>query len=160
MQQKSPFRVSRVCDFRAGIFRLRIARAPSMTTDVDSTTEEARVILVVEDEVLVRMLACEFLNDGGFHSLEAVSAQEALALIDARPDIALMFTDVDMPGEINGSGLAHLVSMRKPAMKIIVTSGANMLAASDLPNGARFLQKPYSPSDLLEIIEELLAPTT
>lgn len=130
-----------------------------MTTDVERTAEEVRVVLVVEDEVLVRMLAREFLNDGGFHSLEAVNAQEALALIDARPDIALMFTDVDMPGEINGAGLAHLVAMRKPAMKIIVTSGAKMLAASDLPTGARFLQKPYSPSDLLEIIEELLAPT-
>ena len=130
-----------------------------MTTDVASTTEEARVVLVVEDEVLVRMLACEFLNDGGFHSLEAVSAQEALTLIDARPDIAVMFTDVDMPGEINGAGLAHLISMRKPALKIIVTSGAKMLAATDLPTSARFLQKPYSPSDLLKAIDELLAPT-
>lgn len=129
-----------------------------MTSDVEGSTKAARVVLVVEDEVLVRMLACEFLSDGGFHSLEAVNAQEALALIEARPDIALMFTDVDMPGEFNGAGLAHLVSMRKPALKIIVTSGAKMLAASDLPSGARFIPKPYSPTDVLQAIDDLLAP--
>lgn len=130
-----------------------------MTTDVEGAAEATRVVLVVEDEVLVRMLACEILIDGGFHSLEAVSAQEALALIDARPDIALMFTDVDMPGEINGAGLAHLVAMRKPDLKIVITSGATMLPASDLPAGARFIQKPYSPSELLEIVGAMLAFT-
>lgn len=115
------------------------------------------VLLVVDDEVLVRMLACDILADGGYHCLEAVNAQEALVLIDARPDIALMFTDVDMPGEINGAGLAHLVAMRAPTVKILVTSGAAMLKASDLPAGARFIQKPYTPSQLLDQIGEMLA---
>lgn len=119
----------------------------------------APILLVVDDEVLVRMLACDILADGGFHCVEAVNAEEALALIDARPDIALMFTDVDMPGEINGSGLAHLVAMRAPAVKILVTSGAAALQASDLPAEARFIQKPYMPSELLDLIGEMLALT-
>jgi len=69
-----------------------------------------------------------------------------------------MFTDVDMPGEINGLGLAHLVAMRAPNVKILVTSGAAALKAGDLPAGARFMRKPYSPSTLLDLLAEMLAP--
>ena len=124
--------------------------------NADPVATAATVILVVEDEVLVRMLACDVLNDGGYHSLEAVNADEALALIEARPDIALMFTDVDMPGEINGLGLARLVAMRIPAMPIIVTTGAAAVAPGDLPSGAGFLQKPYSPSTLLDLVGSMI----
>jgi CheY-like chemotaxis protein len=127
-----------------------------MTTVQKTPAEVTPVVLVVEDEVLVRMLACDILDDGGFRSLEAVDAPEALALIDARPDIAVMFTDVDMPGEINGLGLAHLVAMRAPNMKLLVTSGASEPGKGDLPPGARFVRKPYSPSTLLELLAEML----
>jgi len=127
-----------------------------VTTISKDPAEAVPVVLVVEDEVLVRMLACDILVDGGFRSLEAVGAQEALALIDARPDIAVMFTDVDMPGEINGLGLAHLVAMRAPAVRLLVTSGAAEPGVGDLPAGARFLRKPYSPSTLLELLAEML----
>lgn len=123
----------------------------------DGAAQPTSVVLVVEDEVIVRMLACDILTDGGFHCLEAVNAKEALALIEARPDIAVMFTDVDMPGEINGLGLAHLVAMRAPTLNIIVTSGASSPESGDLPVGARFVQKPYSPSSLLELVTEMAA---
>ena len=116
-----------------------------------------RVILVVEDEVLVRMLACDILEDGGYDALEAVDAREALVLLDARPDIALMFTDVDMPGEINGLGLTRLVAMRWPDLPIVATSGAAVVEPVDLPPNGRFLQKPYRPSTLLEMVQALLA---
>ncbi len=116
-----------------------------------------RVILVVEDEILVRMLACDILEDGGYDALEAVDAREALVLLDARPDIALMFTDVDMPGEINGLGLARLVAMRWPDLPIIATSGAAVVKPVDLPSSGRFLQKPYRSSTLLEMVQALLA---
>ncbi len=156
VQQKSPFRVSRVYDIRAWHFRA--SRRWGATMSIDSEGPHASpILLVVDDEVLVRMLACDILTDGGFHCLEAVNAQEALALIDARPDIGLMFTDVDMPGEVNGAGLAHLVAMRAPAVKILVTSGAAALQPNDLPAGARFIQKPYTPSELLDLIGEMLA---
>jgi len=128
-----------------------------MTTDPVAPARTTPVVLVVEDEVLVRMLACDILDDGGFKSLEAVAAREALALIDARPDIAVMFTDVDMPGEINGLGLAHLVAMRAPKVGIVVTSGASEPGPGDLPEAARFLRKPYSPSALLELVAEMIA---
>ncbi|PIB93264.1 response regulator [Caulobacter sp. FWC2] len=113
----------------------------------------APVVLVVEDEVLVRMLACDILRDAGYDALEAVDAQEALVLLDARPDVALLFTDVDMPGEINGLGLARLVSLRWPNLPIIATSGAATVDPVDLPPNGRFLQKPYRPSTLIECVE-------
>jgi CheY-like chemotaxis protein len=115
-------------------------------------------VLVVEDEVLVRMLACDILKDGGYDPLEAVSAQEALVLLEARPDIVLMFTDVDMPGEINGLGLARLVALRTPALPILITSGAAVVPQVDVPPSGRFLQKPYTPSVLLEIVQAMTQP--
>lgn len=103
------------------------------------------ILLVVDDEVLVRMLACDILTDDGFHCLEAVNAEQALAFIYARPNITLMFTDVDMPGEINGAGLAHLIAMRAPAVKILVTSGAAARQGSDSSAEVRLSQKtPYA----------------
>lgn len=124
----------------------------------DEMTVEPRAVLVVEDEVLVRMLACDILKDGGYDPLEAVSAEEALVLLDARPDIALMFTDVDMPGEINGLGLARLVALRTPALPILITSGAGAMPQIDIPPNGRFLKKPYTPSVLLEVVQAMTQP--
>jgi CheY-like chemotaxis protein len=130
--------------------------AESNTTSDDGEFAP-QVILVVEDEVLVRMLACDILTEGGYHAIEAVNAEEALALIDARPDIAAMFTDVDMPGEINGLGLVRLVAMRRPDLPVIVTTGAAQIAPGDLAPTTAFLAKPYSPSALLAMIGEKTA---
>ena len=116
------------------------------------------VVLVVEDEVLVRMLACDILLEGGYHPIEAVNAEEALVLIGARPDIRVIFTDVDMPGEINGLGLARLVALQSPDLPLIVTTGAGQVALGDIPPGARFLAKPYSPSILLKMVADLSEP--
>ena len=124
----------------------------------DVSAAAALVVLVVEDDVLVRMLACDILGDGGYGVLEAVSAQEALILLDARPDIALMFTDVDMPGEINGLGLARLVGLRAPSLPILITSGATAVPKVDLPANGHFLEKPYTPSVLLKVVEAILSP--
>lgn len=115
------------------------------------------IVLVVEDEVLVCMLACDILTEGGYHAIEAVNAEEALTLIEARPDIAVMFSDVDMPGEINGLGLVRLARMRRPDLPVIVTTGAAEIAPGDLLPTARFLAKPYSPSALLALIAEQVA---
>lgn len=117
---------------------------------------ERQVVLVVEDEVLVRMLACEILSDAGYDALEAVDAQEALSLLEARPDIVLLFTDVDLPGEINGLGLARLVGMRWPSLPIIATSGAGAVQPIDLPPHGRFLPKPYRPSGLADLVAATL----
>ncbi len=119
-------------------------------------SDPAMVILVVEDDVIVRMLACDILTDAGHHTLEAVDAAEALRLLDARPDIALVFTDVDMPGEINGLGLGRLISLKTPDLPMIITTGGANVSPGDLPASARFLQKPYTPDALRTLIEQMI----
>ena len=101
------------------------------------------------------MLAYDILTEAGHHPIEAVNAEEVLVLIAARPDIAVLFTDVDRPGELNGFGLTRLVALRTPTLPIIVTSGAAAPSPTDLPDGGRFLQKPYSSSRRLNLIAEV-----
>jgi CheY-like chemotaxis protein len=113
-------------------------------------------ILVVEDDVLVRMIATDILVDAGFRVIEAHDAQEAMTLLEARADVRVVFTDWNMPGEIDGLGLARLVRGRWPEVGVIVTSGKMRPALGDLPAGVRFLEKPYRPSALIEEIETML----
>ncbi|WP_462119142.1 response regulator [Methylorubrum extorquens] len=113
-------------------------------------------ILVVEDDVLVRMIATDILADEGFRVIEAHDAGEALTLLEARTDVRVVFTDCNMPGEIDGLGLAHLVHQRWPSVGIIVTSGKMQPSAGDLPKRARFIAKPYRRSTLLSEVRELL----
>ena len=113
-------------------------------------------ILVVEDDVLVRMIASDILTDAGFRVYEAHDAQEAMTLLEARTDVRVVFTDWNMPGEIDGLGLARLVSKRWPEIGVIVTSGKMRPVPRDLPVGVRFLSKPYRQSALIEEIEALI----
>ena len=114
-------------------------------------------ILVAEDEALLRMVVHDVLVGAGYSVIEAVSAEEALVLLDARPDTRVLFTDVSMPGSLDGFGLAHIVSSKYPDVAILVASGDCRPGSADLPPGARFLAKPYSPSTLLEAMAELTA---
>jgi CheY-like chemotaxis protein len=113
-------------------------------------------ILVVEDDVLVRMIAADILSDAGFRTLEAHDAREAMKLLEARTDVRVLFTDWNMPGDIDGIGLARLVHRRWPTVGIIVTSGKMQPEPGDLPAGTRFLSKPYRPSALIQEVESLL----
>jgi two-component system, response regulator PdtaR len=114
-------------------------------------------ILVVEDDAIIRMVTADVLGEAGYNVIEAVNASEALELLDARPDISLMLTDVRMPGELDGYNLSRLVRMKYAAMGIIVISGDSPPGESDLPQGARFLPKPLLPSVLLEAVRETIA---
>ncbi|WP_319004794.1 response regulator [Microvirga lenta] len=117
------------------------------------------IILLVEDEALVRMVASEILaEEGGYRIIEAVNADEALSILEARHDVRLVCTDVDMPGPLNGFALARIVDMRRPGIRVIVTSGYRRPDLGDLPKGMRFLPKPYPPSALIEMVRELLGP--
>jgi CheY-like chemotaxis protein len=102
-----------------------------------STTEtRPPVILVVKDETLRRMLAWDILTeDGGYRVIEAVNADEALIMLESRHDVRLVFTDVNMPGSLNGFALARIVDMRFPEVKVIVTSGLAQPGVGDLPKG-------------------------
>jgi CheY-like chemotaxis protein len=104
----------------------------------------APVILIVEDDPLLRMLAIEFVKDAGFETLEAGDADQAIAILESCGEVAVLFTDVDMPGSMDGLKLARLASERWPAMDILVASGHVRLRQSELPPDGRFLGKPYS----------------
>ena len=102
------------------------------------------VVLVVEDEPLTRMDACLSLQDAGFEVLDAPDAESALVLVRERSDIAVMVTDVQMPGLMDGLMLARVVRTLRPQLRIVVTSGGLRLCEEDLPCGAAFVPKPYA----------------
>lgn len=114
------------------------------------------VILVVEDEVLIRMDVVDQLSAQGYIALEASSGRQALnALADAEK-IDVLFTDIDMPGDIDGVMLANQVSKTWPKVGIIVTSGKASPKEGSLPEGSRFCTKPYSPATVHAAIREIL----
>ena len=113
------------------------------------------VILVVEDEVLVRIVAVSIAEDNGFEVLSAASADEAIKILESRSDIRLVFTDVNMPGSMNGLRLAHAVRGRWPPVELLVTSAVGNITAKDLPQRARFLPKPYDFAKLSEAFQQL-----
>jgi len=116
------------------------------------------VVLVVEDEVLLRWTATAIIEGAGFDVVEAGTGIEAISVLEKRSDIRTVFTDVEMPGSINGLQLAHLVRTRWPSIRIMATSGQLRLRDDDLPEGARFLHKPYAVTDLTDTLRELMAP--
>lgn len=112
-------------------------------------------ILVVEDEPFIRMDLSGFLSDSGFHVLEAGNADEAVILLEQH-DIALIITDVDMPGSMDGLKLARAVSDRWPPIRIIVVSGHRLVEITDIPDGSVFFAKPYDQPHLLASMHDLL----
>lgn len=113
------------------------------------------VVLFVEDERLLRILAVEVVEEAGFIAIEAQDADEAVILLESRSDITLLFTDINMPGSIDGLKLAHAVRDRWPPIKILVVSGKQQLQSSDLPSNSCFVEKPYQTSALFEELRSL-----
>src|SRR5580658_5631180 len=107
------------------------------------------VVLIVEDEVLIRLSAVGMLEDAGFRMIEAVNSDQALELLEADSDIQLLFTDVNMPGTIDGWALARQVHDRWPHIGIMVASAKAMPQPDELPAGCRYHQKPYSPDTVV-----------
>jgi CheY-like chemotaxis protein len=114
------------------------------------------VILVVEDETLVRMSAVSVAEDSGFEALSAASADEAIGILESRSDVLLVFTDVNMPGSMNGLRLAHAVRGRWPPVELLVTSALGNITARDLPERGRFLPKPYDVATLSEAFHQMV----
>ncbi|WP_354311695.1 response regulator [Sphingomonas trueperi] len=113
---------------------------------------EGRTVLVVEDETFVRMIAADMLEEGGFRVVEAGDASEALELLE-RHQVAVVFTDINMPGLIDGLQLAGIVAERYPHVKVIITSGRQWLGSDALPSDCVFLPKPYRSAELSELVE-------
>ncbi|ABD08734.1 response regulator receiver domain protein [Rhodopseudomonas palustris HaA2] len=115
------------------------------------------VVLVVEDEALLRMNAIDMIEDAGFEVLEASNADDAIAILEGRDDIRVVFTDIQMPGSMDGLKLARAVRGRWPPIKIIATSGRVNVSSTDLPDGGRFLAKPYTSRDVTNLLTEITA---
>ncbi|WP_248310225.1 response regulator [Bosea sp. 117] len=114
-------------------------------------------VLVVQDEVLVRIDIADYLTDQGFEVYEAADADRAIEIMEAVPSIRLHFTDVDMPGSMNGLKLSAAVRHRWPPVHIIVTSGHQFVDRSELPDGNVFFPKPYKAPDVAKSIHDLFA---
>ena len=115
------------------------------------------VVLVVEDNLVILMGAVDSVVVAGFEALGAGSADEAIRILEGRPDIHLVFTDVGMPGTMDGIMLAHYIRDRWPAVKLIVTSGKITFDEGHLPVGTRFFSKPYDDSAIVEAMMGMLS---
>ena len=115
------------------------------------------VVLVVEDSALIRMGAVDLVLSAGYEALEAQDADEAIRILESRDDIDLVFTDVQMPGTMDGIKLAHYIRDRWPPVKLLVASGKAILEESSLPVGSQFFSKPYSDTAITDAMARLLA---
>src|ERR1700729_2974436 len=113
-------------------------------------------VLVVEDEMLLRMRAGDIVADAGFKPIEAVNADEALAILESRSDIELLFTDIQMPGSMDGLNLAHAVHERWPLIKIILVSGQLKLTDNDKPPKSRFFGKPLEVKQMIAEMQDMM----
>ncbi len=111
-------------------------------------------VLLVEDEPLVMQIAAELLTEDGFEVGQAESYEQALLELEARPDTAVVVTDISMPGQRDGIGLAQIVAERWPDMRIIIVSGQVRPSGNDYPSSAIFLTKPYAPGALLTLVKQ------
>jgi two-component system, response regulator PdtaR len=108
------------------------------------------LVLVVEDEALIRMNSADAIRGLGFNVIEAVDADHAISLLESVPGITVVFTDIQMPGSMDGLLLAAVVRDRWPPIALLITSGQRHPPTSDMPAGAQFIPKPYSPLQLKE----------
>jgi CheY-like chemotaxis protein len=115
------------------------------------------VVLVVEDEFLLRMDAVDIITAAGFEVLEASNADQAIEILESRFDITVVFTDIQMPGSMDGLKLAAAIRGRWPPIKIVATSGHVNVTHEDLPEGGRFVPKPYSPREITGVLRELIS---
>ena len=113
------------------------------------------VVLIVEDEPFVRLTGADLLAEAGFEVLEAGNADEALRILEATPEVRVVFSDVEMPGSLDGLGLARRICQRWPSIGIVLTSG-HRVRAETIPCDGRFLAKPYDGQALVRQIEEIV----
>ncbi len=114
-------------------------------------------ILIVEDSGLIRLDAVDMAEREGFLVFEASNADDAIAILEAHPEIRLVFTDIEMPGSMDGLKLAHYVSLRWPPIRLIVASGKVPRDKAELPEGGVFFSKPYRHADIASAMRSLLA---
>lgn len=115
------------------------------------------MVLVVEDEPLLRMNTVDMVEQAGFPTLEAANAKQAIQLLEDRSDIRIILSDIDMPPGMNGMALVAMVRRRWPPVSIILVSGHVALAEVDMPEGGKFFSKPFQPAELVAALERMAA---
>lgn len=125
-----------------------------MTSDVRAG-DVAPVLLVVDDEPLIRMDLADLAEQAGFEVVEAASAAQARQILESRRDIRVVFTDIRMPGDMDGLELAHLIRHRWPPTIIVICSGNAEPSLEDMPSGAVFLSKPCVSAATAKLMSEI-----
>ena len=123
-----------------------------MSTDLPKVPN----VLIVEDEMMLRMRAVDIVEDAGFSPVQAVNADQALSILESRSDISLLFTDIQMPGSMDGLKLAHAVHDRWPAIKIILVSGQVTPSDAERPTDSRFFGKPLSDDQMIAELQAMV----
>jgi CheY-like chemotaxis protein len=123
---------------------------------VGAATIRRPVVLIVEDEFLSRMSAAEMISEGGFDVVEVEDADQAIAVLHKRSDIKIVFTDVRLPGSMDGLKFARYVRGKWPPIKIIATSAHVAVRQDDLPDGGVFLPKPYTSNKIINVLRECI----
>jgi two-component system, response regulator PdtaR len=119
--------------------------------------EDPAVVLLVEDELLVRMTAADELEEAGFHVLEAANADVALAVLEVRSDeVQVLFTDIDMPGSMDGMALAEHVHRRWPHVLLLISSGYARPHPDEIPDHGHFVPKPYRAATIVGHIHQMM----
>src|SRR3954453_1444131 len=113
-------------------------------------------VLVVEDEMILRMRAVDIVEDAGFCPVQAVNADEAIAILESRSDISLLFSDILMPGTMDGLKLAHAVHDRWPAIKIVLVSGQVKPAENETPADSPFFPKPLAVDEMISQLQTMI----
>lgn len=109
--------------------------------------------LIVEDQPFVGLVASDILRESGFETFHAFDAGDAAALLEAHPEIELLITEAELPGEVNGIELCHRISRERPGVQLVVTAAGQSLSQSDIPTGTTVLRKPYASGDLRTLVE-------
>ena len=131
---------------------------PAEPKQAPDANPNPRTVLIVEDEILARIVLAEHLRECGYRVLEAGNAAEAIMVLDSDYVVDVLFTDVNLPGDMNGFALARWARQRRPRLRSIITSGTERAAqeASDLCDDEPYLLKPYDPAALVREIKRLL----
>ncbi|MEH3103483.1 MAG: response regulator [Sphingomonas phyllosphaerae] len=127
-----------------------------MSGSIARERTRSATVLIVEDEVFVRMIGADALEEAGYSVIEAACADEALAVLEGADDVEVLFTDIRMPGSMDGLKLAEVVHKRWPAIRILLTSGDMRPTGADIPDEGRFLAKPYRFESLSRELTTLL----
>ncbi len=124
------------------------------TTDATASPATTIKVLVVEDEPILLLMATDLVEEAGYEAVAAGNADEAIRILASRDDISIVFTDIRMPGSMDGMKLAAAVRDRWPPIEIIVTSGHMIRSPADLPERGKFFRKPYRTQHIIDALHE------